>query len=124
MSSFAESNDCCQCCLGVLTFLGSHKQLEQTHVCTHPFSGSLDLLTVAVQVGKDLLTHLFCKKNSWCVKRSMSDIYKMKSILGTDHNIHEWKTSLLVHSQVKRHEEYLLTNWFFFSFWTSHVLRV
>lgn len=32
--------------------------------CTHPFSGSLDLLPVSVQVGQDLLTHLLCKRNA------------------------------------------------------------
>lgn len=32
--------------------------------CTHPFSGSLDLLPVSVQVGQDLLTHLLCKRSA------------------------------------------------------------
>lgn len=48
------------------------KKLIMDNVCAHPFSGSLDLLTVTVQVGQNLLTHLFYKRSRHIIRTLMS----------------------------------------------------
>lgn len=74
-----ENGKFCQYCLTVLNVIGVTQTLVRAErlVCmcsTHPFSGSLNLLTVTVQVGEDLLAHLFCKTSGCTMRKGVSYI--------------------------------------------------